>query len=139
MSAKSCYTPLPVSQEDEPWIRVLSLEQGDWDDPIKCSLTPKRLRDLRYCGFGALSYVWGHASDTRPILVDGEEFQATVNLESALRHLRHNDRSRTLWVDAVCINQQDVLERNSQVLLMGKIYETAASVIIWLGESTPSS
>jgi Heterokaryon incompatibility protein (HET) len=66
--------------------------------------------------------------------VDGGEFQATTNLESALRHLR-SDRTKVLWVDAVCINQRNIDEKNSQVRRMGEIFAKASNVIVWLGEA----
>lgn len=84
--------------------------------------------------YEALSYVWGEVAGHVSIQVCGENFKATSNLEQALRRLRYKDRSRLLWVDAVCINQLDIPERNSQVKLMGSIYETAHQVIVWLGE-----
>jgi hypothetical protein len=57
----------------------------------------------------------------------------TANLESALRHLRLSDQQRTLWVDALCINQSDITERGSQVQLMADIYTAVSRVLIWLG------
>ncbi|KAI1772040.1 hypothetical protein F4818DRAFT_427424 [Hypoxylon cercidicola] len=63
-------------------------------------------------------------SAKKPITVDGEEFQVTVNLESALRVLRLSRRRplrhRVLWVDAICIKQDDILEKNVQVPQMGR-------------------
>jgi len=60
----------------------------------------------------------------------------TASLDEALRHLRRKDgTSRLLWVDPVCINQEDVPERGSQVGIMGEIYTKASSVVVWLGES----
>lgn len=56
----------------------------------------------------------------------------TANLESALRDLRHTDRSIVLWIDTICINQRNVLERNQQVLLTRYIYEGASVVRAWL-------
>ncbi|KAF2624289.1 hypothetical protein BU25DRAFT_413551 [Macroventuria anomochaeta] len=61
------------------------------------------------------------------------------NLEEALRHLRYADRSRLLWIDALCINQKDDLERAKQVSEMGQIFESAASVQIWLGGACDNS
>lgn len=49
------------------------------------------------------------------VLVNNESFNIGTNLDTALRYLRHEDESKTLWVDAVCIDQQSVLERNQQV------------------------
>src|SRR5687768_9455999 len=94
-------------------IRVLTLHPGTWKDPIRCSLHTVRLEDNpRY---EALSYAWGDADDCRPVMVDARVVQVTANLETALRRLRHPDRDRALWVDALCINQQDNDEKSHQV------------------------
>src|SRR5580700_5121291 len=58
------------------------------------------------------------------------------NIES---NLRCEDRPRTLWVDAICINQENITERNSQVQLMKSIYEKASRVLVWLGEEADDS
>ena len=58
----------------------------------------------------------------------------TLNLGSALRHLRNEKRPRSLWIDAICINQKDLEERGSHVSVMAGIYRCAELVLIWLGE-----
>lgn len=65
--------------------------------------------------------------------------RATVNLESALRHLRSDQHDVSLWVDAVCISQKDLVERGSQVTQMGRIYASAEQVVSWLGKATKES
>lgn len=72
---------------------------------------------------------------TTPICVNGNIFQATLNLEAALRHLRVTDATVTLWVDAVCIDQSNEAEKNDQVQCIGDIYRKARPVIIWLGHA----
>jgi Heterokaryon incompatibility protein (HET) len=89
--------------------------------------------------YEALSYVWGDIRDLDTILIDGRTVSVTKPLEAALRHLRYPDKPRTLWVDYVCINQEDILERSEQVAKMGSIYEQANSVLIWLGLATLNS
>lgn len=84
--------------------------------------------------YDGLSYTWGDERLTEPIIVNECESQATNNLKCALRHLR-SKQSRILWVDAVCINQKNVDERNHQVKRVGKIYAKASKVIVWLGEA----
>jgi hypothetical protein len=70
--------------------------------------------------------------------VNGVRFLVTVNLEAALRELRIH-RPRALWVDAICINQENLSERSSQVRLMSTIYKTATHTAVWLGEETDQS
>ena len=67
------------------------------------------------------------------------QFQATVNLESALRQLRHETEARTLWVDAICINQQDDSEKGHQVRQMDQVYKRCSRVCIWLGPAADNS
>lgn len=64
---------------------------------------------------------------------------AQPNLVRALRHLRYADRPRTLWIDAICINQYDKTERGRHVARMGSIYALAPRVVAWLGPATPTS
>ncbi|KAH6674395.1 heterokaryon incompatibility protein-domain-containing protein, partial [Halenospora varia] len=70
--------------------------------------------------------------------IDGSLFSAFENLEAALRRLRLSGKQRTIWIDAVCINQNDIQERQDQVSLMRQIYEQAEQVVIWLGENRSS-
>lgn len=84
----------------------------------------------------ALSYVWGDAKDTILIEVNGKEFRVTRNCEQALRHLRHATEPKSLWIDAICIDQQNVAERGQQVGLMAEIYRSAPGILAWLGPRT---
>jgi hypothetical protein len=68
------------------------------------------------------------------IWVNGQQHEVTENLFSALGRLRQIDRKHFLWVDAICINQEDLRERTDQVKLMGDIYRNAKEVLIWLGD-----
>ena len=91
-------------------------------------------------GYEALSYTWGDPLDTRTVMLKDQPFQVTKNLEAALRNLRHRlihgtkSNDRVLWIDAICINQTDIQERNVQVRRMLDIYKSATRVVIWLGE-----
>jgi hypothetical protein len=87
----------------------------------------------KFPAYEALSYVWGDTKSSARILLNGVEFDVTENLGAALIHLRSATSERTLWVDAICINQDNILERNEQVRQMGSIYEQATGVIVWLG------
>lgn len=128
--ADALYTGNLLLEDDE--IRFLRLRPGNWGDGIQCELVKCPLRNPP--SYFALSYVWGSRNVTRPILVDGHVFPTTVNLESALRHLRHQLDDILLWVDALCINQTDNEERTNQVQLMGRIYQSSKGVIVYLGD-----
>jgi hypothetical protein len=89
--------------------------------------------------YTALSYVWGDATYKQPISVNGKLFGITPNLHAALVYIRDENKPVQLWVDAVCINQSDIDERNSQVAQMSDIYLRAKKVIAWLGEAADGS
>ena len=127
--ASLTYSPLDVEERE---IRLLRLLPGRWTDPIACELSTVSLR--RNPCYDALSYVWGDPKDTLPITVDGKLLQATKSVRLALRRLRSYHNSRTLWVDAICINQEDQEEKTQQVMLMRYIYSNAKSVQVYLGE-----
>ncbi|KAI1122353.1 heterokaryon incompatibility protein-domain-containing protein [Nemania abortiva] len=67
------------------------------------------------------------------LALGGHDMPLRHNLALALRYLRSTSQPLTLWVDAVCINQDDIVERNAQVALMASIYSRAAAVVTWLG------
>lgn len=79
----------------------------------------------------ALSYAWGDASNTVPISIDDKVVHVTQNLKGALQHF--SVTPALLWADALCINQQDIPEKNQQVNMMATIYHKAAIVTVWLG------
>ncbi|ERF73187.1 hypothetical protein EPUS_03028 [Endocarpon pusillum Z07020] len=83
--------------------------------------------------FSALSYVWGTEFDSTPLICNGGKIRITKNLGQALRQLQHDEQSRRIWIDALCINQENIPERNHQLTLMSDIYGTAKQVLVWLG------
>ncbi len=105
----------------------------DGNADLSCSIEHASLQDEPY--FEALSYVWGDASQKQRIYIDGSYLGITGNLGIALRYLRHRTDTRTLWIDAISINQNDIPERGSQVQIMREIYSSASKVVAWLGES----
>lgn len=126
-------------------IRLLQVLPGDDDDELECRLYETTLGpDLSYT---ALSYVWeNHLHDTlgtftpplrtekAVIRCDGKQIEIGTNLNSALQRLRDKKDVVQLWVDKLCIDQEDVTERNHQVALMRNIYEDSQEVVIWLGD-----
>ncbi|KAJ3500616.1 hypothetical protein NM208_g17104 [Fusarium decemcellulare] len=83
--------------------------------------------------FEALSYVWGDPTDRLELTVEGQTVLVTVNLWCALQQLSFRHEHPPLWVDAICINQEDLVERQEQAALVGEIYGGAACVMVWLG------
>ncbi|KAK2760033.1 hypothetical protein FQN54_002769 [Arachnomyces sp. PD_36] len=123
--------------------RILVLHPGSGAEPLVCQLEDMRIptatqknpksSETPERNFEALSYAWGSSTRTHVITCNGAPFPITTNLFYALAHLRYPDRMRKLWVDAICINQNDVMERSEQVRHMLKIYQEALHVIVWLG------
>jgi len=119
-------------------IRLLVLVPGEMDSPIQTYLAEFRLQENP--PYEAVSYTWateeGDCSVSSQIRCDDGRLWVTKNCELALRYLRETDSKRTLWVDAICINQKDVNERGSQVGIMRDVYSKADRVLIWLGEES---
>ncbi|KAI2474389.1 HET domain containing protein [Pyrenophora tritici-repentis] len=87
--------------------------------------------------FAALSYVWGDENNRREILVNSHTVSVTANLEAALREFRKGCEFSghfKLWVDALCINQKNLVERAHHVGMMRDLYGSAWSVFAWLGK-----
>ncbi|ERF68824.1 hypothetical protein EPUS_06268 [Endocarpon pusillum Z07020] len=143
------YTQSKYKLRDRHEIRLFSLARGSRDTPIVGSLATVQIGGQSVDSTGtddalstpeyeALSYFWGEGRGCE-IALNGRPFKVTSNLFSALQQLRLEDRDRVLWIDAICINQDDYEERGHQVSLMRRIYETAAHVIIWLGDASKQS
>lgn len=98
--------------------------------PIKCKMEYITLGTKEY---GALSYTWGSPDELRTISLDGKTCYVRQNLWLALRGLRKGDTTQRLWIDALCINQADVDERNRQVRQTDRIYKGASKVVISSG------
>ncbi|RYP49403.1 hypothetical protein DL769_011073 [Monosporascus sp. CRB-8-3] len=129
------YLPLDSGRRE---IRILTLQPGAFEEPLRCGISTTDIDTSSV--YNSLSYVWGDPSSSNiqgnTVLLDGHPFPVTTNLLTALRHLRPpaGAGATALWVDAVCINQQDLDERRHQVTMMRDIYSSAERVIIWLGE-----
>jgi hypothetical protein len=129
------YQTVPLDSKTST--RLLTLHQGFGEDAIKCSLTTVDLEtNPRY---NALSYCWGSPDNAKQLFLDEHVVDVRENLWSALWHLRLPNDNRILWVDALCINQSDISERNHQVGLMSTIYSKAEKVIVWLGPASEDS
>lgn len=150
-------------------IRIVQLSPGGFGDEIECDLRVCNVdfeypidpaiqidgsKSLRFSTptfhavssstdepiwYTALSYVWGNPSLVKSIKCNGKIFQTTGNLYTALQHLRQPDATVNLWIDQICINQNDIKEKAQQIVLMSKIYQRAWSTIVWLGEEADDS
>ncbi|KAK6209191.1 hypothetical protein LQW54_006511 [Pestalotiopsis sp. IQ-011] len=132
--------PLPSDSS----LRLLWLlpGSGDPDDPVRCNM---HVEDLRHEPiFSAVSYTWADedGGDRRlaSISIDGRPLRVTRNCDAALRRVRQGGgASQFVWIDAVCIDQGNDVERGHQVKLMPQIYHQARHVYMYVGEHTYES
>lgn len=113
-------------------IRILIIQPGSHDDPIRCNLKEIPL-DEAECQYEGISYAWGNKTDFCDIICDGKKLTIRANLGDALRAFRRAADPRAVWADAICINQKDHTEKGYQVRRMGEIYQKASRVLCWLG------
>ena len=126
--AKFRYSPLdPRSRRA---IRIIRVSPDLVSGEISCALT-NATTDARY---SALSYTWGTSKDANEsVLLNDRRFFVRRNLYAFLEHAREYYPDKPLWIDAMCINQDDIPEKNRQVQMMAKIYSRTDEVLVWLG------
>jgi hypothetical protein len=130
------YTPLPKGS-----VRLLRLPPySEEHSGIRCYLfTCPLLESGSTYHYEALSYVWGPENSQQTIYIDDYELSVRANLHAALSHLQDRFIERIIWIDAICINQEDKDEKGRQVQSMAKIYSKANRVVVWLGEAADNS
>ena len=125
------YHPLSHLQED---IRLLKVLPGKYAEPIKVDIQHVSLSAIPAPLYETISYVWGDPAKLASIELSGEYLRVPHNTHAALQRMRLGDKPRTLWIDAICINQDDIHERGQQVLLMGRIYSSSTANLIHLSD-----
>ena len=113
-------------------IRLLRILPGRTPETLRCELEVNDLDDAP--PFEAISYVWGNPEPGRVVVCNEHAKKVTPNLGIALERLRYEYAERLVWIDAICVNQSDFMERSQQVKLMKEIYSQAWRVVVWLGE-----
>ncbi|KAH8751267.1 heterokaryon incompatibility protein-domain-containing protein, partial [Diaporthe sp. PMI_573] len=139
------YRPLGSSTREIRLLKIVNAEKLEEGGPIRCSLHVVPLSDAT--SFTALSYVWGESGSTEEVWMDGSPVQVRANLTVALRWtpyhwLRHFPgrpvSELRIWADALCIDQQNLSERNHQVAMMGDIYTQTEVVMSSIASENPS-
>lgn len=130
---RSLYQTLPGADS----FRVLELQPGQEGELLQAQLREVRL--LETPEFCALSYCWGAPEFDSIIHCNESVLYITRSLANALECLRQTMGSLVIWIDQICINQEDAAERSAQVQLMREIYSSATDVLVWLGMPTESS
>ena len=131
------YTELEHTQS----IRVLEVilvgDHGYYTpDILACKIRHCNLEDQPL--YTAVSYTWGDEHSLLDLDVEGKVLRVRRNVYLMLRRLARPGQWRALWIDAICINQDNVQERNTQVRLMGTIYAKANFVLSWLDDNQSS-
>jgi hypothetical protein len=125
-------------------IRLLLLLPGELSDDVRLVITHERLKEEKRTPYECLSYTWGSEPPEEKLYIyqrsssDNETYEpfffyVRSNLLTALKYLRLAHTPRTIWVDAICINQENLKEKGREVARMGSIYKMAAQVLVWLG------
>jgi hypothetical protein len=114
-------------------IRLLILEPGSGTDMIRCTLEHAFIDTTPQPLYETISYVCGDPSNKLPIILCGHGVQAMATSEAALRRMRLRDQPRTLWIDSICIDQNNTVERGHQVGMMYQIYSMTFRNLIWFG------
>ena len=121
-------------------IRLLTLSRRSqhipFEDPLMCSIDIVSLRDSSAPLYDTASYTWGESRDFSKIYINGKARMVPASAEKALKCIRLHTgtRDRVIWIDAICIDQNDFDERSQQVRIMGDIYKRSVSNLIYLGE-----
>lgn len=123
-----------------PSIRLLVIHPAKHlDEPLVCDIRVISL-DENHPDYAALSYTWGDNTTNNNnnvahhVICKGQRLAITTNLNQALRRFRQFETCEYVWADAICINQLDNMERNTQILLMKQIYQQSRMTYIFLGE-----
>jgi hypothetical protein len=130
------------SQLQEGSIRLIQLLPSEnEDDKIHCDLLyyPLQKWERPSHPYEALSYVWGGEEKPMCIALANQTFNITRNLYRALLHLRDPAISRLLWIDAICIDQENAEEKEHQIPFIAEIYAKARRVVVWLGDAEHGS
>lgn len=124
------------------YIRLMYLLPAEITAGIRVDIVHTCLEKEDVPKYEALSYAWGE-SDTPEVIYVGHTGDVTMavtrSLYQVLPYLRYRDQQRVLWIDAICVNQQNLKERGPQVERMGDIYSLADRVIVWLGPEDSTS
>lgn len=113
-----------------------------FSDPLVASLFVRKLYDsLEAPGhplppYHCVSYCWGTQHDMKYMTCDNRRMQITGSVDIMLRYLRKALVPQNVWVDAICINQNDNAEKAKHVRAMGTIYQQAEKVHVWLGPAS---
>ncbi|KAF4467668.1 Heterokaryon incompatibility [Fusarium albosuccineum] len=133
------YRPLIQGDREIRLLRFTCAATGPFDDtgPISLELQHVSLNDV--ISYSAVSYTWGSTAASIEIEMNGSPFKITQNLYEALQQFRRDGITSWLWIDAICIEQSNDLEKAWQIMEMREIFGRAKTVYLWLGTGTVES
>lgn len=124
-------------------IRLVTIRPGRFDDGLLLAFDVFDISSNEQPLYDALSYTWDTQAGRQSVYIaDNDEIfelQIPCNLEKTLRYLRFAHKPRAMWIDGLCINQGNNVEKGLQVSRMGQVYRLACRVFIWLGEEEKAS
>ena len=140
------FDEFPELTDDGQWTNNEERAKGiqNIDRVVSAAITAEGFGRWNWGDYCTLSYVWGDSTSKRKISVNGHVMEVTRNLWEYLHHMmmdpddEENERV-WLWIDAICINQQDVDEQNAQIKRMKNIYDQSLGCIAWLGPASDDS
>ena len=145
------YTALP---DETSYIRLLTLSsaRSNASESLEISLNIVSIKRATKSGYEVLSYAWGVPNRSESVHVEQRSWKqynlrrsaqrqarkllVTSTLLTILQSLRSETQPRRIWIDAICIDQDNLQEHSKQILLMPDIYENSTSAIVWLGPET---
>lgn len=141
---------LPQLQDAHKQIRLLEiLPELGLKDEICCNMTVRKIDDPSLC-YTAISYTWGQPQPRKHIYVGGKPLQVGPNCWYALWQMKNNALTSSkiqkelevcnlYWMDAICIDQENIAEKSVQVAAMGRIYANATLVAACIGYESHDS
>ncbi|OTB01273.1 hypothetical protein M426DRAFT_25724 [Hypoxylon sp. CI-4A] len=166
INSSNTFEYMPLEEKFGQDIRVLIIEPGKRKDPIRCKLVPSSITSIEDSKtedypFTALSYFWGEGDPIHEVYITSYEtpdkkvegppiqrknghrewnasgiIHVRSNLFVALQRFRDRKEEKTMWIDALCVDQTNVEERSEQIQKMHELYLHAENVCIWLGDGT---
>ncbi|KAH7067242.1 heterokaryon incompatibility protein-domain-containing protein [Paraphoma chrysanthemicola] len=130
LAAHTSFQHLPLP-DPTTHFRLLEILQCEPKKHVVCELTTWPVESAP--SYHALSYTWGNQQHITRIILNGADLVVRLNCEYALRQAYASQASKYFWIDAICIDQENVQEKNYQVAMMGDVYRNAAHVFACVG------
>lgn len=119
-------------------IRLLEIQPSESTEyPIRCHIMPSHLSSNPQ--YEVLSCEWDSTGKTIPITINAKTHEIPYDVWRALQRVRMYETPRLIWNDALCINLEDVAERNQQAILLKDTFQSARQLLVWLGDAADSS